>query len=85
MLLCVCPAALLQKRANNLPLWEGATDEQVAKTIPVYNDVFQVGGWVGCCGLGWSDPLEPMLMPCMPCCMHLLLQAVFHECTDFHE
>eukprot|EP00197_Chlamydomonas_leiostraca_P004576 CAMPEP_0202863864 /NCGR_PEP_ID=MMETSP1391-20130828/4325_1 /ASSEMBLY_ACC=CAM_ASM_000867 /TAXON_ID=1034604 /ORGANISM="Chlamydomonas leiostraca, Strain SAG 11-49" /LENGTH=194 /DNA_ID=CAMNT_0049543539 /DNA_START=117 /DNA_END=701 /DNA_ORIENTATION=- len=39
-------AAMLQKRANNLPLWKGLTDEQLKATIPVYNDVFQSTGYI---------------------------------------
>ncbi len=35
-------ATQLQKRANNLPLWQGLNSTQLDATIPVYNDVFQV-------------------------------------------
>lgn len=34
-------AAMLQKRANNLPLWDGLTAEQTKATRAVYDDVFQ--------------------------------------------
>eukprot|EP00798_Chlamydomonas_sp_ICE-L_P009460 gene9460-32445_t len=34
-------AALLQERANNLPLWDGLNETSLAATEAVYNDVFQ--------------------------------------------
>ena len=38
---CFTPGKL-QTQANTLTLWDGLNETQVAATIPVYNDVFQV-------------------------------------------
>ena len=57
-------AALLQKRANSLPLWEGLDAATNKATQAVYNDVFQVRGFHS--GLHGYDVFPIEILSCRP-------------------